>query len=150
MAVRPEKPLVLYIDDDDDLATLIEWGMPALKMMCFCDAERGLEFLKRSGDDSGPPRPALVLLDLNMPGMDGFQALAEIRSTPELSTLPVAMFTASSDPSDKLKAFALGADYFFQKPSSLDGLHALAASLDGIARFRPPASGPSLPRGAQR
>lgn len=64
--------------------------------------------------------PALVLLDINMPGKNGFDALAEIRANPDFHDIPIiTMLTNSDDPRDAKKSVELGADGFFTKPSDI-------------------------------
>ena len=89
-------------------------------------------FLNRSGDYHDAPRPALVLLDLHMPKRNGFETLAEIRATPSLAKLQVAIFTTSQWPEDREKALALGADHFIVKPAGIGGFSELAATLSKI------------------
>lgn len=66
------------------------------------------------------PMPGLVLLDINMPGIDGFEALASIRSVPDFRKIPIiTMLTNSNDPSDVAKSEELGANGYFTKPSDI-------------------------------
>jgi CheY-like chemotaxis protein len=66
--------------------------------------------------------PDLILLDLNMPGMDGLDALSEIKGDPDLKHIPVVVLTASKDEKDIAKAYARGANTFVPKPESPDEL----------------------------
>lgn len=122
---------VLLVDDspaDTELAryALFEEG----KMRCdFLTATNGHEAIKilsrarADGDDVD-----LVLLDINMPGLDGFETLAEIRARPDLSELPVLMCTTSAYEGDKGKAAQNGADGYIVKPLTVE---ALAVALRG-------------------
>ena len=65
------------------------------------------------------PFPDLILLDLKMPEMDGFQVLRWIRTNPATQMIPVALFSASLTPGDIAKSYAEGANYFIIKPSAL-------------------------------
>lgn len=71
--------------------------------------------------DGAKQMPALVLLDINMPGKSGFEALVEIRDVPEFKTIPIiTMLTNSDDPRDVQKSSTLGADGFYTKPSDIN------------------------------
>jgi CheY-like chemotaxis protein len=89
------------------------------------DGEQLLDYLRRRGRWADPalsPRPGLVLLDLNMPRMDGREALAAIKSDPELRRIPVVVLTTSRAESDVARAYDLGANSFITKPASFGGL----------------------------
>ena len=88
------------------------------------DGEQALEHLR------GPERPpGLVLLDLNLPRMDGREVLAAIRADPELSDLPVVIMTTSSAPPDVKLAYNGGANAYVRKPIGMDRLVEAAASI---------------------
>jgi CheY-like chemotaxis protein len=83
------------------------------------DGEEALDYLHRRGkfaDRKSSPRPDLVLLDLNMPKVDGKQVLAEMRSDPDLRTIPVVVLTTSQQESDVLRSYDLGANSYITKP----------------------------------
>jgi two-component system response regulator len=72
------------------------------------------------------PTPGLLLLDINLPVVDGFKVLRQIKETPVLRRLPVVVFTSSSRVEDKLRAYDLGANAFLTKPVGAENLaHAL-------------------------
>ncbi len=73
-------------------------------------------------DRTRHPFPKLVLLDLKMPRMDGFQVLSAVRQKLGLTQLPVVVLTNSENPADIRRAYELGASSFFRKPDSLEGL----------------------------
>lgn len=66
------------------------------------------------------PAPQLILLDLNMPRMDGRQALKEIRAHPRLRQIPIVVLTTSKAPNDVLRSYELGANSFIKKPLTYD------------------------------
>jgi CheY-like chemotaxis protein len=74
-------------------------------------------------------RPALILLDLNLPVMDGFEFLHWLRQQPYGWDVPVVVFSSSSSPTDIRRAYALGANGYAVKPNTLDGLAAFAEAL---------------------
>ncbi len=132
--MSPEKPLILYVDDDDLLAYLMHREITDFEILRMGAGDDALEFLNRRGPYRDAPRPALVLLDLAMPKRDGFQILTEIRATPELAGLPVAIFSTSQWPADREKAFALGANFFLHKPAGLDEFAELRTTLATMIR----------------
>lgn len=78
-----------------------------------------LDFLFRQGNYAAlavPPRPVAILLDLNLPGTDGFEVLEEIKKTPELKEIPVVVFTTSTDEKDSDRCRRMGADGYMYKP----------------------------------
>lgn len=88
------------------------------------DGEEALEYLQHRGryaDPKSAPRPSMVLLDLNMPGIDGREVLAAIKGDPELQEIPVIVLTTSSDERDVEACYRGGANSYVQKPVSLDG-----------------------------
>ena len=93
---------------------------------CAMDAETALAFLRRGGVYSHSPRPDLVLLDLNMPGTDGWEILATIKSDPMLLTIPVVILTTSDADDDINEAYWLHANSFLRKPADLNEFFELA------------------------
>lgn len=89
-------------------------------------ADTALAYLKRAGDWARAPRPHLVLLDLNMPGVDGREILAFIKSDPDLLTIPVVILTTSDADIDVDGAYRLRANSYLRKPSDLDEFVELA------------------------
>jgi CheY-like chemotaxis protein len=80
------------------------------------DGVQAMQFLRREGPYADVPRPDLILLDLNLPRKDGHEVLAELRADKDLTTIPVAVLTASTSERDFLRASRLSADYFLTKP----------------------------------
>ncbi|NDF12112.1 MAG: response regulator [Proteobacteria bacterium] len=82
-----------------------------------------LDYLHGRGAYKGTTsRPDLILLDLNMPGIDGRQVLMEIKSHKELKSIPVVILTTSADAKDVEQCYAIGASTYIQKPVSFEGL----------------------------
>jgi len=90
------------------------------------DGDTALAFLRRNGPYTSAPRPDLVLLDLNLPGIDGREILASIKRDPELQTIPVIVLTTSDAESDILEAYRLQANSYLRKPVDLDEFIELA------------------------
>jgi len=78
--------------------------------------EAAMDFLYQQGDYVNAPRPDLILLDLNLPGMDGREILAEVKADPNLRRIPVVVLTTSSDEADVLRSYDLHANCYVTKP----------------------------------
>jgi CheY-like chemotaxis protein len=115
-------------DDADDRQMLQEaleeiFVSPTLHVVE--DGEQLLNYLQRKGPYADPeqsPRPGLILLDLNMPCLDGMKALERIKADTELSDIPVVVLTTSQAPEDVARAYRLGSNSFITKPVSFTGL----------------------------
>ena len=84
------------------------------------DGVEAMAFLRRDGKYAEAPRPDLILLDLNMPRMDGREVLAKIKADDELKRIPVVVLTTSQAEEDVLKAYNLNANCYITKPVDLD------------------------------
>ncbi len=80
------------------------------------DGETAMEYLRQQDQYASVPRPDLILLDLNLPGMDGREVLAEVKSDPELKLIPVVILTTSADEHDVLRSYNLNANCYVTKP----------------------------------
>ena len=94
------------------------------------DGIEAMEFLRRQGRYADMPRQDLVLLDLNLPRMDGRDVLAAMRDDPELSGIPVVVLTTSSDEHDVLRAYDLHANCYITKPVKLDDFVTVLRSIE--------------------
>jgi chemotaxis family two-component system response regulator Rcp1 len=94
------------------------------------DGEQAMAFLRRQGEFANSPRPDLVLLDLNLPRMDGREVLAAIKSDPDLMAMPVIVLTTSSAERDVLDAYEHRANAYVTKPIDLDEFVAAVASIE--------------------
>ena len=77
------------------------------------------------------PMPNLVLLDLKLPGIDGFEVLRQIKSTPILKRLPVVILTSSKEEGDRALSYDHGANSYLVKPVSFDGFLGVVRQIDG-------------------
>lgn len=92
------------------------------------DGVEALDFLNHRGAYADAPRPDLILLDLNMPRMDGREVLARIKTDRDLSTIPVVVWSTSDAEEDIQRSYELQANCFITKPAALeDFLHAIAS-----------------------
>ena len=92
---------------------------------CVEDGVELLEYLRREGKFADPatsPRPSLILLDLNMPRMDGREALQHIKADPNLRSIPVVILTTSKEEEDMIRGYDLGAASYITKPVNFEGL----------------------------
>ena len=80
------------------------------------DGETAMEFLHNKGEYADAPRPDLILLDLNLPGMDGREVLQEVKIDSNLQRIPVVILTTSADEHDVLRAYNLKANCYITKP----------------------------------
>jgi len=84
------------------------------------DGEEAMDFLYRRGKHQNAPRPDIILLDLNLPKKDGREVLAEIKSDPDLKTIPVVVITSSEAEQDIVKSYNLNANCYVTKPVDLN------------------------------
>ncbi len=117
------KPTVLLIEDDMDQADLFrfcltEYGLGVV-VRHVPDGADALAYMRRQGKYSNAllnPRPRLVLLDLRMPKVDGIDVLKQIKSDPQLRSIPVVVFSSSHADPDVRRAYDEGANAFVVKP----------------------------------
>ena len=107
-------------------------GQITSNLSCVSNGVEALAFLRREADFSGSPRPDIILLDLNLPQIDGFAVLTEIKDDPDLRTIPVVVLTTSSNPDDILRAYELHASFYIKKPADLDEFVNAMQSFDGF------------------
>ena len=125
------KPRLLMVDDHDaNLATLEAiLGDEDYELHMASDGYRACEL-------AASLRPDLVLLDVMMPGMDGYEVCRHFRATPALSSMPVVMLTALNDKESRLEGLRCGADDFISKPFSQDELRARVRTITRLNRYR--------------
>ena len=93
------------------------------------DGEEAMEFLNKEGEFAGVPRPDLILLDLNLPGMDGREVLAEIKADDDLGSIPVVVLTTSTAQQDLLYSYGLRANSYVNKPIDRDRFNDMIKSV---------------------
>lgn len=127
---------ILLADDDEDDRVLTREALEAARvrnqLRCVVDGVELLDYLKRRGRYAAEdaPRPTLILLDLNMPRMDGREALAEIRKDPDLRAIPVVILTTSKAEADVVATYDLGVNSFITKPVTFPGLVEVMSALN--------------------
>jgi CheY-like chemotaxis protein len=94
------------------------------------DGVEAMSFLRRDGEHAKSPRPDLILLDLNLPKMDGREVLAHIKADANLRTIPTVILTTSESEADIVKSYELQANSYLSKPVELDAFEGLVRSIN--------------------
>ena len=120
------EPVVLLVEDDPGDVMMIREAFEESKqhgeLYAVGDGEQALNFLRRAGGFTSAPRPDLILLDLSLPGRDGLEILAEVKTNADLLTIPVVVLTSSRSPKDIQRCYALHANAYVTKPRDFDGM----------------------------
>jgi CheY-like chemotaxis protein len=129
MKKQPRAITILMADDDADDRMLAKDALIESRLVhdlhLVADGQELMDYLNRQGryeHSSTSPRPGIILLDLNMPRKNGFEALAEIRRDPALRRIPVVILTTSTAEEDIYRGYDLGANSFVSKPATFEGL----------------------------
>jgi len=119
-------PTILHVDDDDNDQLFFNLAHRQTKLPAniieLSDGEQAIDYLDRKGDYADwerSPMPSLVLLDLKLPRQSGFEVLKWIRGKSRFDRMPVIILSSSDEPSDKHRAFMMGADCYLVKPVSV-------------------------------
>jgi CheY-like chemotaxis protein len=122
---------VLVAEDNDGDVLLFEEALAHHEidheLHVVSDGEAALEYVARMGRPEAPPCPGLMLLDLNLPKVDGSTILAEFRKHPECAHTPVIVVTSSDAERDRTKVAQFGVARYFRKPSDFDAFMQLGA-----------------------
>jgi CheY-like chemotaxis protein len=128
---------ILMADDDADDRTLtkeaLEEGRLMNELRFVENGEELLEYVRKQGKYAPPadaPRPGLILLDLNMPRKDGRAVLKEIKSDPDLRTIPVVVLTTSKADEDVYRSYDLGVNSYIVKPVTFEALVDILQTLE--------------------
>ena len=126
-----KKQVILIVDDDlDDREIMRDAFMSNHKNHReYVFMENGDLLLQYLADDDGVPSPALIMLDLNMPGKDGREALKEIKGSERFRHIPTVVFTTSSSQKDMQVSYDLGANCFITKPDTFNKLVEITNSI---------------------
>jgi pilus assembly protein CpaE len=119
-------PRVLVVDDDPMLAKLVQITLSKAGYT-IVTANDGIECLRKTKRD----KPDLIILDVSMPGIDGFEVARRIRKDPTTKNIPILMLTGRNDASNKVQAFSIGVDDYLTKPFDINELVARVSSLLG-------------------
>ena len=128
-----ERTVLVMADDDPADCLLTEKALRKADITCplyvVHDGAELLDYLRREGDYVDPaaaPRPSLILLDLNMPKVNGTEVLERLREEPALRSIPVVVLTTSDEERDIAASYALGANAYLVKPSAFDDMVSVA------------------------
>jgi two-component system, cell cycle response regulator DivK len=122
--VIPPDMLVLIGEDEPDNQIILQTIVESLVGVRTDVAGNGLAVLASVQRE----RPNVILLDLMMPGLDGFQVTRQLKANPETATIPIVAISAMARPDDRDAALAAGCDEFVRKPFELEDLEALIRS----------------------
>jgi CheY-like chemotaxis protein len=136
---------ILVVDDDDADALMITEALDSTQTNAsverVADGQEALEYLRHQGEFTQSTRPDLILLDLNMPRMDGRETLAAIKSDDRFKAIPVVILTTSGATPDIVASYQHRANAYVTKPFGLDEFEAVVRQIDKFYRevaVRPP------------
>lgn len=126
--VRSRSAIILLVEDDLEDQRLTKRAFKASKLRnevyTVNDGEEALDYLYHRGAYASPgvaPRPDMILLDLNMPKLDGRAVLDTIKQDPKLRSIPVVVLTTSSQEEDIARSYELGVNSYITKPVRMEG-----------------------------
>ena len=131
MAAEPQRPVVLAVDDSTDLLALMAKALTTDYDVR--TAESGAEGLKLL---AGKQQPALILLDVEMPGEDGFEICKRIKANPQAADIPVIFLTGRSEAKYQTQGFEIGAADYVTKPINVAVLRARVRAQIALANQR--------------
>ncbi|WP_066463468.1 response regulator [Sanguibacter suarezii] len=125
---------ILLVEDDpgDVLMTREAFDQSATprRVTVVSDGESAMDYLRKRGTHTAAVTPDLILLDLNLPRMDGREVLAELKSDPVLRIIPVVVLTTSEAEEDVIQSYSLHANAFVTKPVDFDGFAEVVHRID--------------------
>jgi len=129
---------ILLVEDDPGDVLMTEEAFAdykvANRLSVVSDGESAMAFLRQEGEYAEAPTPDLILLDLNLPRMDGREVLAEIKSDPALRQIPVVVLTTSAADADVARSYDLSANCFITKPLDLEAFFGVVHLVDRFWR----------------
>ncbi|MGW1062671.1 response regulator [Micromonospora sp. NBC_01412] len=125
---------ILVVDDDPGDVLMIEEALADSDVDkvidVVSDGQEAMEFLRREGRHTEARRPDVILLDLNMPRMDGRQVLGEVKQDDDLRTIPIVVLTTSNADTDIVGSYTLQANAYVTKPIDLDDFNDVVHRID--------------------
>jgi len=129
---------ILVVDDDDADALMISEALadsePRATVERVADGQEALDYLRREGRFAEAARPDLILLDLNMPRMDGRETLTAIKSDEQLKAIPVVILTTSGATPDIVASYQGRANAYVTKPFGLEDFESTVRQIDRFYR----------------
>jgi two-component system, chemotaxis family, response regulator Rcp1 len=137
MARKENRPMeVLLVEDSPGDVRLTQEAFrdanTSIRLHVAPDGVEAMAFLRREGIHADAPRPDIILLDLNLPKMDGREVLAHIKEDSSLKTIPTVILTTSESEADIVKSYQLHANCYLSKPVQLDSFEGLVKSINGF------------------
>ena len=127
---------VLLVEDDPGDVLMTKEAFEHYKLRnvlhVMTDGEQALQFLRRTGGYADAPRPGLILLDLNLPRLDGLEVLAELKADPALKVIPVVILTTSQAQQDVLRSYVLHANAYVSKPVDFETFMEVIRQIDNF------------------
>ncbi|WP_422739965.1 response regulator [Micromonospora sp. CA-249363] len=134
MGDSPQPVRILVVDDDPGDVLMIEEALADSDVEkiidVVSDGEEAMEFLRAEGRHSQARRPDVILLDLNMPRMDGRQVLGAVKQDEDLRTIPIVVLTTSNADTDIVGSYTLQANAYVTKPIDLDDFNDVVRRID--------------------
>lgn len=119
-----ENKIILLVEDNPDDVRLTKRALQengiSNELVVMYDGVTALDYLMRAADEPGGMLPAVTLLDLNLPKINGLELLQRIRAHPRLKRLPIVILTSSKEEIDLVRSYDLGANSYIQKPVAFD------------------------------
>jgi two-component system, chemotaxis family, response regulator Rcp1 len=132
----PTKVRVLLVEDnpgDADLTVeFLQESQLDVETAVAVDGVEAIEYLTRSGRYASAPIPDLILLDLNLPRMDGLKVLNEIKQRAELRKIPIVVLSSSASDRDIVGSYESGASCYVRKPIELTDYHTAIAAIESF------------------
>ncbi|WP_414581947.1 response regulator [Scytonema sp. PCC 10023] len=122
------KAILLVEDSDEDFAAFSRMLWEAAffnPVYRTCDGDDALDYLYHQGEYADPatsPRPAIILIDLNLPGTDGREVIEQVKQDEALKSIPIVVFTTSSSPKDIKSCYQYGVNCYMLKPIGVEAL----------------------------
>ena len=148
MADGEELVTILLVEDNLDDITITKKALKEAKLVnrlhVVRDGQEALDFLQHQGqyqDSATSPKPGLILLDINLPKLNGIEVLAYIKQDPGLKRIPVVMLTMSKREEDMVKSYDKGCNSFIQKPVEFERFVELVKEIGlywGLLNLIPP------------
>ncbi len=127
---------ILLVEDNEGDAELAREALTASMMnnnLFWVDnGEKAVDFVNKKGEYTEMPRPDLIILDLNLPRMDGREVLKYLKNHEDFKSIPIVILTTSSDEIDVLKSYKLHANCYITKPLDLDRFIDVVESIKGF------------------